>query len=74
MPRPMGHIHILISARVLLDLEEADKIFKEKGEREYADFMRGRGKYEKDFVPELGGRALDKGPVVGFCRGGARAE
>jgi 5'-nucleotidase len=67
MSRPLGHIRILISARVLFDLEEADALFKEKGEREYADYMRGRGKYEKDFVPELGGRALEKGPLWDFA-------
>lgn len=67
MPRPLGHIRILIGARVLFDLEAADAIFKEKGEKEYADFMRGRGKYENDYVAELGGRALAKGPLWDFA-------
>lgn len=68
MPRPLGHIRILLSARVLFDLEEADKIFKEKGVKEYADYMRGRGAYEKDYVPELAGRKLGKGPLWDFAQ------
>ena len=66
MARALGHVRILVSARVLFDLEEADAIFKEKGPQEYADFMRGRGKYKKDYVPELAGRALAKGPLWDF--------
>lgn len=68
MARPLGHIRILIGARTLFNLEEADAIFREKGEREYADYMRGRGKYATDFVPELGGRALPKGPMWEFAK------
>jgi 5'-nucleotidase len=68
MARPMGHIRILLGARVLFNLEEADAIFREKGEKEYADYMRGRGKYAKDFVPELGGRYLPKGPMWEFAK------
>ena len=68
MPRSLGHIRILISARVLLDLEEADEIFAKHGEQEYADYMRGRGKYKDDFKPELAGRALAKGPLWEFAQ------
>ena len=68
MPRQMGHIRILISARVLLDLEEADAIFEKHGEQEYADYMRGRGKYKDDFKPELAGRALAPGPLWEFAQ------
>lgn len=63
MPRPLGHIRILLSARVLLNLEEADRIFKESGPAEYADYMRGRGKYEQDFDAAMGGRKIEKGPL-----------
>ncbi len=63
MPRPLGHIRLLFSARVLFDLEEADKIFAEKGEKEYADYMRARGNYAKDFDPEVMGRRLNPGPL-----------
>lgn len=63
MPRPMGHLRILLSSRVVLDLEEADAVFKEKGKQAYTDYLRCRGDYAKDFDPEIGGRRLKKGPL-----------
>ena len=63
MPRPMGHIRILFSSRVLLDLEEADQVFKEKGVDGYRDYMLCTGAYEADRDPELGCRRFDKGPL-----------
>lgn len=63
MPRPMGHIRILLSSRVIFDLEEADKIFAQKGEAEYADYMCGRGTYENDFDAQAMGHKLKPGPL-----------
>lgn len=63
MARPVGHIRILLSSRVLFDLEEADQIFAEKGPAEYEDYMRARGNYEKDFNAEYGGRVLKPGAL-----------
>jgi len=68
MARPMGKIHIIMSASVLFDMEEANQIFNEKGEKEYADYMLGRGKYAKDYDVNLGGRALKKGPLWSFAQ------
>jgi 5'-nucleotidase len=68
MPRPMGKIHIMMSASVLFDMEEANSIFKEKGEKEYTDYMLGLGKYAKDYDPKLGGRALKQGPLWSFAQ------
>ncbi|MBI2233417.1 MAG: 5'-nucleotidase [Micavibrio aeruginosavorus] len=67
MPRPLGHIRILMSSRVLLDLEEGDRVFKEKGVAGYTDYMLCRGAYEKDMDPELGCRRLNKGPLFDFA-------
>lgn len=67
MPRPMGHIRILMSARVLLDLEKADSIYKEKGEAAYTDYMYARGRYRKDSDPDVGGRRLSPGPLWHFA-------
>jgi 5'-nucleotidase len=64
----MGHIRILMSARVILDLEKADKIYKEKGVKAYTDYMRCRGPYKKDFDAEVGGRRLEKGPMWHFAQ------
>lgn len=66
MPRPLGHIRILLSSRVIFDLEEADKIFAEKGAAEYADYMRARGAYVKDYDPEVLGRRFKPGPMWNF--------
>lgn len=68
MPRPLGHLRIMMSSRVLFDLEEADGIFKEKGPGAYADYMRGRGEYSGAFDPALKGRALKKGPLYDFAK------
>lgn len=67
MPRPLGHLRILMSSRVLLNLEEADKIFHEKGVDGYTDYLLCRGAYEKDLDPELGCRRLNKGPLFDFA-------
>lgn len=67
MPRSMGHIRILLSSRVLLDLEDADKVFKEKGLGHYNDYMRGRGEYKAFYDPAVGGRRLAKGPLWDFA-------
>lgn len=67
MPRPMGHLRILLSSRVLLDLEAADTIFREKGLGHYNDYMRCRGDYKKDFNEAAGGRLLRKGPMWDFA-------
>lgn len=72
MPRPLGHIRILLSSRVVLDLEEADRIFAEKGAKEYADYMRGRGAYENDYNAKLGGRKLEPGPMWNFVEAALR--
>ena len=63
----MGQLRILLSSRVLLDLEEADQVFKEKGVGHYNDFMRCRGDYKKDFNEAAGGRLLRKGPLWDFA-------
>jgi 5'-nucleotidase len=63
MARPMGLLRIMFSSRVLLDLEEADTIFREKGKQAYTDYLRCRGEYQKDYDPEVGGRRLKKGPL-----------
>lgn len=63
MPRPMGHIRILMSSRVLLDLEEADTIFREQGKQAYTDYLRCNGEYAADKDPDLGCRRLGKGPL-----------
>jgi len=67
MPRPVGHIRFLFSARVLLNLEEADKIFREKGVAAYTDYMRCRGDYAQDLDAAVGGRRLEKGPLWHFA-------
>lgn len=67
MARPMGKLRILLSSRVLLDLEEADRIYQEKGVGHYNDFMRCRGDYKKDFNKAAGGRLLRKGPLWDFA-------
>ncbi len=72
MPRPLGHVRILLSSRVIFDLEEADRIFAEKGQKEYADYMRGRDAYENDFNAKLGGRKLNPGPMWNFVQAALR--
>jgi len=67
MARPMGHIRIMMSARVLLDLEKADEIYRAKGADAYTDYLRCRGRYKKDFDPAVGGRRLQKGPLHHFA-------
>lgn len=67
MARTLGHIRILMSSRVLLDLEEADKVFKEKGVEGYTDYMLCRGEYAKDMDEALGCRRLKKGPLFDFA-------
>lgn len=67
MPRPMGHLRILMSSRVLLDLEEADKVFRDEGVAGYTDYMLCHGKYEKDKDPVLKCRRLGKGPLFDFA-------
>jgi len=64
----MGHIRIMISARVLLDLEAADAIFEKDGEQAYTDYMLGQGKYADDYDAKLGGRKLAKGPALAFAQ------
>ena len=66
MPRPLGHIRILLSSRVVFDLEEADRIFAEKGAAEYTDYMRARGAYQKDYDADAMGRKLAPGPLWNF--------
>jgi len=68
MARPMGKIRILLSARVLFDLEEADAIFQKEGQKAYAEYMLGQGKYKNKFEEDLGGRKLEKGPMWGFAQ------
>ncbi|MBI3440651.1 MAG: 5'-nucleotidase [Proteobacteria bacterium] len=72
MPRPFGQIHILLSSRVIFDLEEADRIFAEKGAAEYADYMRGRGAYQADYDPATFGRKLAPGPLWNFIMAAQR--
>jgi 5'-nucleotidase len=67
MARPMGHIRILLSSRVLLDLEEADKIYMAKGPQAYTDYLRCRGDYADGFDKEIGGRRLGKGSLWNFA-------
>jgi 5'-nucleotidase len=64
MPRPLGHLRIMLSTRVLLDLEKADQIFREKGRQAYTDYLRCEGEYKGEGDPSLGGmRRLGKGPM-----------
>lgn len=64
MPRPLGQLHVMVSSRVLLDLEEADKVFKEKGAQGYTDYLRCEGDYKGQGDEALGGfRRLGKGPM-----------
>lgn len=72
MPRPLGKIRILMSSRVLLDLEEADRVFKEKGLEEYIAYIRAKGAYEKDFDANAGGRRLSPGPLAAFAAAALR--
>ena len=64
MPRPLGQLRIMMSSRVLLDLEEADMVYKEKGAQGYTDYMRCEGEFKGQGDPALGGfRRLGKGPM-----------
>lgn len=67
MPRPVGKIRILLSTRVIFDLEEADEIFK-KDPKAYADYLRGRNDYKDAYDEAYNGRKLDKGPMFDFVR------
>lgn len=67
MARPLGHIRILLSSRVLLDLEDADQIFKEKGEAAYIDYVCARGEYSDGFNRKVGGRLFKPGPLFDFA-------
>lgn len=68
MPRPLGHMRILFSSRVLFDLEAADQIFKEKGEQAYTDYLLCQGEYSGQGDPSLNGvRRLGKGPLFDFA-------
>lgn len=67
MPRPLGDLRVLFSARVLFDLEKADEIFRSKGVEEYIKFMRAKGRYHKAYDPEVGGRRLEKGSLWHFA-------
>ena len=60
--RTPGHVRILISSRVLFDMEEAAQIYKEQGPDKVLDYLRARGEYAKDYDPEIGGRRLKPGP------------
>lgn len=66
MPRPLGTVRILLSSRVVFNLEEADRVFATEGAAAYADFMRGRGKYAHDFDANSGGRKLAPGAMWNF--------
>ncbi|MAS87137.1 MAG: hypothetical protein CMH30_04050 [Micavibrio sp.] len=79
MARPEGHLRVMMSARVLLNLEEADVIFKTAYEKTYAetrdktqahtDAVTAYIAYvcpkegSKDYDPETGGRRFEKGPL-----------
>lgn len=67
MPRPLGKIRLMLSARVVLDLEEADAIFK-KDPAEYADYMRARGQYADAYDATVSGRKISKGPLFNFVQ------
>lgn len=64
MPRPLGQLRIMMSSRVLLDLEEADIVFRDKGPQAYTDYLRCEGEYAGQGDAALGGfRRLGKGPM-----------
>ncbi|MDB5491312.1 MAG: hypothetical protein JWO78_1161 [Micavibrio sp.] len=64
MPRPLGQLRVLLSSRVLLDLEEADKVYREKGVQGYTDYLRCEGEFTGQGDTALGGfRRLNKGPM-----------
>lgn len=67
MARPMGHIRVLMSSRVLLDLEKADGVYKDKGVSAYTDYLTARGRCKKGFNAAVGGRGLEKGPLWNFA-------
>jgi 5'-nucleotidase len=56
----------MMSSRVLLDLEKADKIFKEKGLDAYRRYMLPK-KSSDAYDPQTGGRRLQKGPLFEFA-------
>jgi 5'-nucleotidase len=62
----MGFIRIMMSSRVLLDLEKADQIFKDKGLEAYRRYMIPR-KNSSSYDQEVGGRRLKKGPLFDFA-------
>ncbi len=66
--RTPGHVRILISSRVLFDMEEAAQIYKEQGPDKVLDYLRARGEYAKDYDPEIGGRRLKPGPLWHFAK------
>lgn len=67
MPRPLGKVRLMMSARLLLDLEEADAIFK-RDPAEYVDYMRARGKYQEAYDASVSGRKLNKGPLFDLAQ------
>jgi 5'-nucleotidase len=71
-PRQAGQLKIFFSIRSLLDLEEADDIFKTKGSEAYADYLTARGEHKKRFSEKFQGRKLKKGPAWDFAKAAAR--
>jgi 5'-nucleotidase len=56
----------MLSSRVLLDLEEADKIYAEEGLEAYKEYMLP-SEDSPDYDPEVGGRRMAKGPLFDFA-------
>jgi 5'-nucleotidase len=56
----------MFSSRVLLDLEKADQIFKDKGLDAYRRYMVPT-KRSSHYDAEVGGRRLNKGPLFDFA-------
>ena len=88
MPRPLGTLRVMLSTRVLLDLEEADRIFTLSYNKHYTKTRDKEAAREKAveaytayvcpdekepaYDPQLCGRRFRKGPMFRFAEALAR--
>jgi 5'-nucleotidase len=69
MPRKMGKIRVIMSSRILFDLETADDVFKTKGIAAYTDFMRAvTAEHKAAYDPDIKARRLEEGIMLPFAK------